>query len=98
MHVYHFGAYEPSAFKRLMGRYATREEEVDSMLRAGVFVDLHTVVKQAVRASVEEYSLKKLEALYGFVRKTPLEESRVAMRYVEHRLQLGWEGELPGKY
>jgi len=98
MHVYHFGAYEPSAFKRLMGRYATREEEVDSMLRAGVFVDLHTVVKQAVRASVEEYSLKKLEALYGFVRKTPLEESRVAMRYVEHRLQLGWEGELPEKY
>jgi predicted RecB family nuclease len=99
MHVYHFGAYEPSAFKRLMGRYATREQEVDSMLRAGVFVDLHTVLKQALRASVEEYSLKKLEGLYGFVRKMPLDESRVAMRYVEHRLELGWEGEeLPEKY
>ena len=54
-----------------MGRYATREEEVDGMLRAGIFVDVHSVLKQAVRASVEEYSLKKLEALYGFNRKTP---------------------------
>jgi len=98
MHVYHFGAYEPSAFKRLMGRYATREEEVDGMLRAGVFVDVHTVLKQAIRASVEEYSLKKLEALYGFKRKTPPDESREAMRYIEHRLQLGWQGELPRRY
>jgi predicted RecB family nuclease len=99
MHVYHFGAYEPAAFKRLMGRYATREQEVDSTLRAGVFVDLHTVLKQALRAGVEEYSLKKLEALYGFVRKTPLDESRAAMRYIEHRLELGWEAEeVPEKY
>jgi predicted RecB family nuclease len=100
MHIYHFGAYEPGAFKRLMGRYATREEEVDSMLRAGLFVDLHTVFKQALRASVEEYSLKKLEALYAFPRKTPLEDSRVAMRYVEHRLELGWyaDEEFPEKY
>jgi predicted RecB family nuclease len=98
MHVYHFGAYEPGAFKRLMGRYATREEEVDSMLRAGVFVDLHTVFKQAVRASVEEYSLKKLEALYGFKRKTSLDESRIAMRYVEHRLQLGRKADVPDEY
>ena len=99
MHLYHFGGYEPGAFKRLMGRYATREEEVDSMLRASLFVDLHTVLKQAVRASVEEYSLKKLEALYGFHRKISPDESRAAMRYIEHRLELGWNGEeLPEKY
>jgi predicted RecB family nuclease len=95
MHVYHFGAYEPAAFKRLMGTYTTREDEIDRMLRAHVFVDLHTIFKQAVRASVEEYSLKKIEAFYGFGRATPLAESREAMRYVEHRLELGWEGELP---
>ena len=35
MHVYHYAPYEPAAFKRLMGRYATREAEVDRMLRAG---------------------------------------------------------------
>ena len=33
MHVYHYAPYEPSAFRRLMGRYATRETEVDRMLR-----------------------------------------------------------------
>jgi uncharacterized protein len=93
MHMYHFGAYEPGALKRLMGMYATREDEVDRMLRAGVLVDLHQAYKQGVRASVEEYSLKKVEPFYGFERKTPLDASRVAMRYVEHRLELGRMGE-----
>jgi predicted RecB family nuclease len=88
MHVYHFGAYEPGALKRLMGMYATREDEIDRLLRAGALVDLHQAFKQGVRASVEEYSLKKVEAFYGFERKTPLDESRAAMRYVEHRLEL----------
>jgi uncharacterized protein len=98
MHVYHFGAYEPSKFKWLMGRYATREDEIDRMLRAKLFVDLHTTFKQAVRAGVEEYSLKKLEMFHEFERKVPLEESREAMRYVEHRLELGWDGDLPGNF
>jgi len=61
MHVYHYAAYEPTAVKKLMGRHATREEEVDSLLRAGVFVDLFSVVRQGLRASVESYSIKKLE-------------------------------------
>ena len=61
MHIYHFTPYEPSALKRLMGRYASREEEIDRMLRAGLFIDLHTVLKRAVRAGVEQYSLKALE-------------------------------------
>lgn len=99
MHVYHFGAYEPGALKRLMGMYATREDEIDRMLRAGVMVDLHQAFKQSTRASVEEYSLKKVEAFYGFTRATPLDLSRAAMRYVEHRLELGkLEEEIPEKY
>ncbi len=31
MYVYHFGAYEPSALKRLMGMYASREDEIRSV-------------------------------------------------------------------
>ena len=93
MHVYHFGGYEPGTLKRLMGMHATREDEIDRMLRAGVLVDLHQAFKQGVRASVEEYSLKKIEAFYGFERKTPLDQSRAAMRYIEHRLELGWGDE-----
>jgi predicted RecB family nuclease len=101
MHVYHFGSYEPGALKRLMGMYATREDEIDRMLRAGVLVDLHQAFKQSTRASVEEYSLKKIEAFYGFERATPLDLSRAAMRYVEHGLELGrLEGaeEIPEKF
>ncbi len=96
MHVYHFGSYEPGTLKRLMGMYATREDEVDRLLRAGVLVDLHQAFRQGMRASVEEYSLKKLEGFYGFDRGTPLDESPASMRYMEHRLELGWgDEELP---
>ncbi|NYF53914.1 uncharacterized protein HDF12_004313 [Edaphobacter lichenicola] len=88
MHVYHFGAYEPSALKRLMGRYATREEEVDSILRASVLIDLHSVVKRAMRASVEQYSLKSLEPFHEFKRTIPLNEAATAMRVMQHALEL----------
>jgi predicted RecB family nuclease len=89
MHVYHFAAYEPGALKRLMGRHATREADMDRMLRAGRFVDLHLVVRQALRASVEEYSIKKLEPLYGFVRQRSLEEAGSALRLFQRGLELG---------
>ena len=88
MHVYHFAPYEPAAVKRLMGRYATRENEVDRMLRAGIFVDLHAVVRQSLRASVEEYSIKKLEALYGYAREAALDDAGVNLRLVQRALEL----------
>ncbi len=72
MHIYHFAPYEPSVLKRLMGRYATRGEELDLMLRGGMFVDLHSVVRRALRASVEQYSIKDLEPFYGFEREVEL--------------------------
>jgi uncharacterized protein len=89
MHIYHFGAYEPTALKRLMGKYATREDEVDRILRGERLVDLHRVLKQSVRASVEEYSLKALEPFHGFARTVPLENARPARRLIEHCLELG---------
>jgi uncharacterized protein len=94
MHVYHFGAYEPSALKRLMGRYATREDEIDRMLRAGLFIDLHTITRQAVRASVEQYSLKQLEPFHAYDRAVPLDQARSGMRIVEHTLELSRNNEI----
>jgi len=88
LHVYHFGAYEPSTLKNLMGLHATREDEIDRLLRAESFVDLHRVFRQGIRAGVEEYSLKKLEAFVSYVRKTALDDSRRAMRLIEHGLEL----------
>jgi len=87
MHVYHYSPYEPSAFKRLMGRYATRADELDRLLRAGRFVDLYGVVRQGLVAGVERYSIKSLEPLYDFTRAVPLPEASRALRMMEHALE-----------
>ena len=64
MHVYHYAHYEPTALKRLMGEYGTREEAVDDLLRRETFVDLYAVVRQGLMASVERYGLKDIERFY----------------------------------
>jgi predicted RecB family nuclease len=94
MHVYHYAAYEPSAMKRLMGRHATREEEVDQLLRGGVMVDLYRAVRQGLRASVESYSIKKLEDMYGFAREVDLRDAGSSIVAFEEWLELG-EGDRP---
>jgi predicted RecB family nuclease len=88
LHIYHFAPYEPAALKRLMGRYATRENEVDNLLRAETFVDLYSVVRHAIRASVESYSIKKLEPLYSFERSVPLDEVAAVLARTQARLEM----------
>jgi uncharacterized protein len=88
LHIYHFGTYEPGAIKRLMLRYATREEEVDRLLRGEIFIDLHVITKRSVRASVEEYSLKEMEKFCDYARKVPLREANQARHFIEHQLEL----------
>lgn len=87
-HVYHYNHYEPTALdhlaelhqaredvlRQLMGRFASREEELDDLLRRRVFVDLYRIVRQGLQASVESYSIKKLEPFYGFERQVPLSD------------------------
>ena len=70
MHVYHYAAYERSALSRLMGEFGSREREIDRFLTMGVFVDLYTVVRQALWISQPSYSLKKIEAFYAWKRET----------------------------
>ena len=91
LHVYHYGGYEPGALKRLMGRYATREDELDRLLRGKVLVDLLSVVRHAIRAGVESYSIKKLEPLFGYERDAKLPDVNQALT----RLQLCLEGNDP---
>jgi uncharacterized protein len=88
LHVYHYAPYEPAALKRLMGRYATRESEIDHLLRNGVFVDLYAVVRHGIRASVESYSIKKLEPLYNFERCAALADVGRIMAKVQACLEL----------
>jgi len=91
MHVFHYAAYEPSALKRLMGRYGTREAEVDRLLRGEVLVDLYRVVKQSLLASRESYSLKAIEALYMGKRDDAISEAGSSIvayeRWIDNRDQ-----------
>lgn len=88
LHIYHFGSYEPSAIKRLVLRYATKEEEVDRLLRGEVFVDLHKIVKETILAGIEQYSLKDLEQFCGYLRSMPLADVKRALHLIQHQLQL----------
>ncbi|MYA40585.1 MAG: TM0106 family RecB-like putative nuclease [Gemmatimonadetes bacterium] len=92
LHIYHYAPYEPTAVKRLAGRHGTREEEVDRLLRGEVFVDLYRAVRQGIRASVEGYSIKQLEPLYGFSREIELRDAGSSIVEFETWLELG-EGE-----
>jgi uncharacterized protein len=89
LHVYHYNHYEPTSVDhltelhgtreevvgRLMGRFATHEDEVDDLFRLGVFVDLYRVVRQGLRVGVENYSIKSLEPACGYARRVDLREA-----------------------
>ena len=103
LHVYHYNHYEPTAVDhlselhetrqeavgRLMGRFATREDEVDELFRLGVFVDLYRVVRQGLQAGVESYSIKRLEPLCGYSRLVGLRDATVALVEFEAGLEDG---------
>jgi hypothetical protein len=101
--VYHYNHYEPTAVDhlselhetrqeavgRLMGRFATREDEVDELFRLGVFVDLYRVVRQGLQAGVESYSIKRLEPLCGYSRVVGLRDATSALVSFEVALDSG---------
>jgi predicted RecB family nuclease len=89
LHLFHFGHREADALKKLSCRHATREAEVDQLLRDGVLVDLLPLVRHGLRASVESYSLKELERLHGYQRSTPLRDAARAMQLFGWWLETG---------
>jgi predicted RecB family nuclease len=93
IHIYHYAPYEPTALGRLMGRHGIRENDVDRLLRDKAMVDLYRVVRQGVRASVESYSIKKMEPLYGFTRDVDLRDANASIDAFEHWLQQGGDGD-----
>jgi len=63
-HVHHYGHYEEGALKRLAMLHATREFEVDNLLRQRKLVDLYRVVREAIQISEPAYSIKNIEVFY----------------------------------
>ena len=64
MHIYHYAPYEVGAIRRLMSRYDICQDEVNELLRNGVFVDLYQIVKKSLRIGDKNYSIKTVEKLY----------------------------------
>ena len=89
LHVYHYAAYEITALRRLMGRYGTREAELDDLLRRGVFVDLLKVVRNGLRASRPGYGLKELEAFLDFERQAEVKDGGSSIVIFERWMQTG---------
>ena len=95
LHVYHYATYERTALTRLMGEHGTREREVDDFLRGEVLVDLYRIVRQSLRASVPSYSIKEIEALYGFTRTAAVKGGQDAVVTFEQWLESGDDTLLP---
>ncbi|GAB0490805.1 hypothetical protein MMPV_002043 [Pyropia vietnamensis] len=71
--VYHYGAYEVSAFRRLAARAAT-PAGIEAARRFGIleaegaFVDLYALIRGSIRIGEESYSIKAVERLMGVSR------------------------------
>ncbi|MCC7123460.1 MAG: TM0106 family RecB-like putative nuclease [Acidobacteria bacterium] len=96
MHVYHYNHYEPTAFKKLVGRHVTREEPLNQLLRAERFVDLYPIVRQSVRCGVESYSIKRLEQYSGYERQVALASASQPLLAVEMALESGMTDAVAG--
>jgi uncharacterized protein len=87
LHVYHYAQYEITALKRLMGRYGTREAELDDLLRREAFVDLYRVVRNGVRTSRPGYGLKELETFLDFTRCAEVKDGGTSIIVFEEWMQ-----------
>ncbi|NCP15267.1 MAG: TM0106 family RecB-like putative nuclease [Sphingomonadales bacterium] len=64
-HIYHYAPYEITALRRLSTLHASREAVLDRLLRERRFVDLYAVLRQAVRTSEPNLSLKTMEVFFA---------------------------------
>ncbi len=83
MRVYHYAPYETTALKRMVGKHATRVDELDQLLKEERFVDLYRIVRQGIRVGTPSYSIKKLEPMYMDARGVILDGSLSVIRYEE---------------
>ena len=70
MHIYHYAHYEVTVLRRLMGRFGSREHEVDQLLRNNVLIDLYPIVRKGLLVGEPAYSIKNIEHIYRGSRDT----------------------------
>jgi uncharacterized protein len=93
MHVYHYNHTERSTIERLT-RGAQDENLFASLVDSGLFVDLFTIAKNAVRVGTESYGLKNLERLVDFERSGGIDQGAGAVLEYEEWMVSGDEQSL----
>lgn len=88
-HIYHYAHYEQTALKKLMSLHATREAEVDNLLRTCKLVDLYKVVREGMRISEPSYSIKNLEHFYMESRTGDVQSAGASIVFYEKWKETG---------
>ena len=88
-HVYHYAAYEETALKKLMSLHATRENQVDALLKNGKLVDLYKVVKEGMWVSEPKYSIKNIEHFYLPARAGDVQNAGASIVFYERWMEEG---------
>jgi len=65
MHIYYDGAQLRDPLEALAGRYARRQQVLDTLLRSGVLVDCSRVLRFTVAVSTESYALADVEGAFA---------------------------------
>jgi uncharacterized protein len=78
-----------SAVRRLSTRHDTRQDEVDTLLRNEVFVDLYQIVRHGLRIGEDSYSIKSVEHLYRPARSTEVATAVDSIVQYAHWLESG---------
>jgi uncharacterized protein len=95
-HIYHYASYEVHVLRRLSTAFASREDEVDALLRAEKFVDLYSVSRAAIRTSERDMSLKTLEHFFAPKREQDVKAAGESIVQYHRWLESGEQSLLDG--
>jgi len=95
-HIYHYASYELHVLRRLSTAFASREDEVDALLRAEKFVDLYSVSRRAIRTSERDMSLKTLEHFFALKREEDVKAAGESVVQYHRWLESGEQALLDG--
>lgn len=82
-HIYHYASYEKTALGKLMSIHGTRERQVDDLFRQGRLVDLYKVVRESMRVSEPDYSIKNIEHFYRGSRQGDVQNAGASIVFYE---------------
>lgn len=79
MHVYHYNHTERSSLERLAIDHGVGEAMLAGLVETGLFIDLLTVVTNAMQVGVESYGLKHIELLAEYERGHDIDQGAGAV-------------------